>query len=109
MSFSDGILDRITTEQLVLPNKLVPLVFTELYVNMGDLGKKQTLQLIRDRFHWPKMEYDVTHFVTKVCSCVKRRKPHIVPAALIQSLSLAAPLKLLSLGFFHPDTCSGSY
>ena len=76
MSFLDGILDRITTEQLVLPNKLVPLVFAELHVNMGDLGKKQTLQLILDRLHWPKMEYNVTHYVTKVCSCVKRRKPH---------------------------------
>ena len=48
---------------------------------MGHLGKDRTLQLIRDRFYWPKMEGDVTHLVTKVCSCVKTKKPHIVLVA----------------------------
>ena len=78
ISKDDGILYRTTAErtQLVLQRKVVPLVFTELHVNMSHLGKDRTLQLIRDRFYWSKMEDDVTHFVTKVCSCVKR-KNHI--------------------------------
>ena len=80
ISKDDGILHRNTAErtQLVLRKKLVPLVFTELHVNMGHLGKNRTLELIRDRFSRPKMEDDVTHFVTKICSCVKRKKPHTV-------------------------------
>ena len=76
---------------------------------MGYLDKDRTLQLIRDRFYWPKMEDDVTHFVTKVCSCVKRKKPHIVPVAPMQTFSSAAPLELIGLDFLHLDTCSGGY
>ena len=97
ISKDNGILYRSTAERthLVLPRKLVPLVFTELHVNMGQLGKDRTLQLIRDRFYWSKMDEDVTHFVTKVCSCVKRKKPHIVSLAPILSFSSAAPLELL--------------
>ena len=87
----------------------MPLVFTELHVNMGHLGKDRTLQLIRNRFYWPKMEDDVTHFVTKVCSCVKTKKPHIVSVAPMQTFSSAAPLELIGLDFLHLDTCSGGH
>ena len=55
------------------------------------------------------MENDVTHFVTKVCSCVKRKKQHIVPDGPMQTFSSAAPLKLIGLVFLHLDTCSGGY
>ena len=111
VSKDDSILYRTTAErtQLVLQRKVVPLVFTELHVNMSHLGKDRTLQLIRDRFYWSKMEDDVTHFVTKVCSCVKRKKPHIVPVAPMQTFSSAAPLELIGLDFRHLDTCSGGY
>ena len=61
---NDGVLFKYTTDkqQLVLP-KLIPLVFTELHTKMGHLGQGRTLQLMRDRFYWPKMEDDVRHFV----------------------------------------------
>ena len=111
ISKDDGVLYRTTAErtQLVLPKKLVPLVFTELHVSMGHLGKGRTLQLIRDRFYWPKMENDVTHFATKICSCVKRKKPHIVPVVPMHTFSSAAPLELIGLDFLRLDTCSGGY
>ena len=111
ISKDDGILYRTTEErtQLILPKKLVPLVFTELHVNMGHLGKDRTLQLIRDRFYCPRMEDDITHFVTKICSCVKRKKPHIVPVAPMHTFSSAAPLEFIGLDFLHLDTCSGGY
>ena len=85
------------------------LVFTELHVNMGHVGKDRTLQLIRDRFYWPKMEGDVTRFVTKVCSCVKRKKPHRVPVATMQTFSSAALLELIGLDFLHLGICNGGY
>ena len=52
------------------------------------------------------MEGDVTRFVTKVCSCVKRKKPHTVHVATMQTFSSAA---LLELDFLHLGTCSGGY
>ena len=76
---------------------------------MGHLGKDWTLLLIPDRFYWPKMEDNVTYFVTKICCCVKRKKPHIVPVAAMQSFSSAGPLEVIGLDFLHLDTCSGGY
>ena len=111
ISNARGILYRTTSEktQLVLLIKLVPLVFTELHVNMDHLGKDRILQLIRDRFYWSKMEDNVTHFVTKIWSCVKRKKPHIVPVAPMQTFSSAAPLEFIVLDFLQFDTCTGGY
>ena len=101
ISNAGGILYRTTSEktQLVLLIKLVPLVFTELHVNMDHLGKDRILQLIRDRFYWSKMKDNVTHFVTKIWSCIKRKKPHIVPVAPMQTFSSAAPLEFIVLDF----------
>ena len=76
---------------------------------MIHLGKGRTLKLVRDCFYRPKMEDDVTHLVTKVCSCVKRKKPHIVPVAPTQTFSSAAPLGLIGWDFLHLDICSGGY
>ena len=76
---------------------------------MGHLGKDRTLQLIQDRFYWPKIEDNVIHFVTKICSCVKRKKPHIVPVVPMQTFSSAALLELIGLDFLHLDTRSGGY
>ena len=44
----NAVLYRFTSEstQLVLPKILVILVFTELHVNIGHLGKDQSLQVI---------------------------------------------------------------
>ena len=46
----DGMMYRHTTDkqQLGLPKKLISLVFTELRVKMGHLGRESTLQLIRN-------------------------------------------------------------
>ena len=105
----DGVLYRHTTDkqQLVLPEKLILIAFTELHVKMGHLGQDHTLQLIRDRFYWPKMETDVKHFMLKVCSCVKSKKPHIEPVAPMQSISSSAiepvaPMQSISSSAIEP-------
>ena len=50
---------------------------------MGHLGAPRVVQLARERFYWPNMEADITHFVT--CPCLKQQRP---------SLSTRAPLHL---------------
>ena len=74
----DGILRRRTNSrlQLVLPSKLHNLVYKELHQEMGHLGADRVYQLARDRFYWPHMERDIIHYVTKVCSCLKQRRPN---------------------------------
>ena len=57
--------------QLVLPQRFHSIVFKELYQEMGHLGAPWVVQLARERFYWSNMEEDITHFVTKVCPCLK--------------------------------------
>ena len=65
----DGILRRESGafKQLVLPSKFHRTIFKELHQDMGHLGAKRVVQLARERFYWPRMEKDITHFVTNVC------------------------------------------
>ena len=76
---------------------------------MGHLGRDPTLQLIRDRFYWPKIKDDVKHFTSKVCSSVESTKPQIVPVSPVQSTSFSAPLELIGLDFLHLKSCTGGY
>ena len=61
-------------KQLVLPLKFKPLVSSKLHVKIGQLGVGRSMQLIKDRFYWPGMGFDISHFVTKTCFCVKKKK-----------------------------------
>lgn len=65
----DGVLRRRTfrREQLVVPESYQPLIFEEMHQDMGHLGVERTLDLIRERFYWPKMYQDVEHFIMRVC------------------------------------------
>ena len=106
----DGTLYRIKGDQkqLVLPQKLRPLIYSELHTKMGHLGKERTLHLARERFYWPKMEEDIHYFITKLCSCVKKKKPHIQKVAQMQTFTSSSPLELVSVDFLHLDP-SGRY
>ena len=56
--------------QVILPSRLKPLAFKELHIDVGQLGYDRTLELIKERFIWPKM-YDDAKAVTRRCSVKK--------------------------------------
>ena len=62
-------------KQLVLPLKfrLFRLVYSELHVKMSLLDVAQSMQLIKDRFYWPGIGSDISHFITNACYCVKKK------------------------------------
>lgn len=55
----NGLLYRQTSlnrlQELVLPVKLRPLIYSKLRIKMGYLGLHHTSKLIKDRFYWPRM------------------------------------------------------
>ena len=96
-------------KQLLLPRKLKPSVYLELHVKMRHLGSGRTAELIKERFYWPKIIEDVNHFVAKLCTCVKSKKPNITHEAPIKSITSSSPLQLVGIEFLHLDSCSGGY
>lgn len=107
----DGILPRKTATymQLVLPAKYKQQVLTELHNNMGHQGFDRTMSLIRERFYWPRMHHDVDHYITKVCTCLKQKKPCKETRAPLQNIVTTHPFELVSIDFLHLDKCTGGY
>ena len=110
---SDKILYRKGDEnnQVILPSRLIPLVFKELHVDMGHLGYNQTLELIKEHFFWPKMYDDVKYFVTRICKCIKDKTPDTLPQAPLKTITSSSPMELIGLDFLHLDirTCGFQY
>ena len=107
----DGLLFRRSGQfsQLVLPQKFHTLVFKELHQEMGHLGAPRVVQLARERFYWPNMEDNITHFVTKVCPCLKQRQPNLTTRAPLHSVTTSYPFELVSIDFLHLEPSSGGY
>ena len=107
----DGLLFRRSGlySQLVLPQKFHTIVFKELHQEMGHLGAPRVVQLARERFYWPNMEDDITHFVTKVCPCLKQRQPNLSTRAPLHSVTTSYPFELVSIDFLHLEQSSGGY
>lgn len=74
----DGLLRRESGpyKHLVLPSKFHRNILMELHQEMGHLGAKRVVQLAMECFYWPRIERDITHFVTNVRGCLKQRKPY---------------------------------
>ena len=72
---SDKILHRKGDEnnQVILPSKLKPLLFKELHIERRHLGYDQTLEIIKERFFWPKMYDHVKYFLIKFVTALKTK------------------------------------
>ena len=107
----DGLSRRKCGEHLhlVLPKLFQPLVYKELHQEMGHLGVERVLQLAHERFYWPYMQHDITHFVTRVCSCLKQRHPNVNTHAPLQPVVTCAPFELISIDHLHLERSSGGH
>ena len=76
---------------------------------MGHLGADRVIELARQRFYWPFMRADITHYVTKVCRCLKQRKPTTCITAPLEPITSTAPFQLVSMDFAHLEPRSGGY
>ncbi|KAI2652210.1 Retrovirus-related Pol polyprotein [Labeo rohita] len=96
-------------DQLVLPKEYHQTVFNELHKEMGHLGVERTINLIRDRFYWARMQGDTEHFIVNECECLMRKKPHKATRAPLVSVVTTRPFELVSVDFLHLETSKGGY
>ena len=55
------------------------------------------------------MGSDIEHFVTKVCRCVKQRRPVLKVSYSLQPITSTAPFDLISIDFLHLGQGSDEY
>ncbi|KAL3992407.1 methyl-CpG-binding domain protein 2 [Sarotherodon galilaeus] len=74
---TDGVLYRKVQRQpgreihqLVLPREHVAMVLRSLHDESGHLGVDKTVELIRDRFYWPRMSAEVEQYIRNCGRCV---------------------------------------
>ena len=76
---------------------------------MGHLGAERVCALARDRFYWPQMSKDITHFVRNVCTCLKDKPPTLKRTAVLQPIKSSYPFELVSMDFVHLEKSKGGY
>ncbi|KAK7886001.1 hypothetical protein WMY93_025622 [Mugilogobius chulae] len=111
LELEDGVLYRRRQEgdkvslQLVLPPALRSVVLKSLHSDMGHMGIERTLDLVRQRFFWPKMAANVEHFVKTCGRCIRRKTPPERAAPLV-NIQTTRPLELLCIDFLslEPDS-----
>lgn len=112
LKIRDSVLYRLVTTQndkqrlqLVLPTEYRLLVLRSLHDENGHLGVDKTLELLKDRFYWPKMGPEVETYVKNCGRCVARKT---IPqkAAALNRMTSNGPLELVCIDFLslEPDS-----
>lgn len=98
---------RGVVEQLVLPEKLRESVKTALHDDSGHLGFERTVQLIRERFHWPRMFQEIKVWCEQCERCCLRKTPTACVRAPLVSIHSSAPMELVCVDFLTLEKSRG--
>lgn len=79
-------------------------VLTSLHDGMGHMGMDHTIDLVRSRFYWPKMAFDVEQKI-KICPHCVIHRAYPEKADPLVNIRTTRPLELLCMDFLslEPD------
>ncbi|KAF1377084.1 hypothetical protein PFLUV_G00218260 [Perca fluviatilis] len=107
LKVQNGVLYRVTKDhiskqkrhQYVLPDSLKEKALQGIHDAAGHQGQARTLHLARQRFFWPKMEFDVKEYVKCCQRCILAKTPDPSARAPLESIRTSAPMELVRPGF----------
>ena len=92
--------------QLILPGHLTKRVLNGCHGQVGHQGIVRTLSLLRERFYWPVMHKEATHYVKKCQNCLKRKAtPDVAP---LQPIIANQPMELVHMDFLSIEPSKGN-
>ena len=93
--------------QLVLPTSERQNALTGLHENAGHFGQDRTLEMVRERFFWPKMADDVIEKVKNCERCI-RRKMTVPDRAPLVSVKTTQPMELVAMDYLTVEPSKGN-
>ena len=92
--------------QLVLPSEYRPKGMAGCHDQIGHLGQDRVLELLRDRFYWPRIYMDVASYINNCPRCIRRKaQPDVAPLLNIEATQ---PLELVHLDYLQIETSKGN-
>ncbi|XP_063760148.1 uncharacterized protein LOC134878197 [Eleginops maclovinus] len=114
LTVKDGIMYRCiqdcqrgAVEQLLLPENLRTAVKTALHDDSGHLGFERTLQMIRERFYWPRMFQEIKAWCEQCERCCLRKTPTANLRAPLVSIHSSTPMELVCVDFLTLEKSKG--
>lgn len=93
-----------TLFQLVLPKKYRGITLESLHGSFGHMGCDRTLDLVRSRFYWPRVCFDVDEKVMTCERCICHKAKAEETACLV-NIQTSRPLELVCMDYLslEPD------
>ena len=84
-------------EHLIIPESCRIEVLRGLHNDMGHPGRDRMLRLMRERYYWPGMFFDVAEWVDKCDRCIRRKSaPQKAP---LVNITTTYPLEMVCFDF----------
>ncbi|RXN30604.1 Pro-Pol poly [Labeo rohita] len=94
-------------EQLILPERLRETVKTALHNDSSHLGFERTLQMLRERFYWPRIFQEVKAWCEQCERCCLRKTPTVNIRAPLFSIHISATMELVCVDFLTLEKFKG--
>ena len=95
--------------QLVLPSSKRRMVFDLAHGNMGHLGRDRVMEILRDRFYWPRMSSNVESWIKACDRCLRRNKSRATDKALLHPITSSQPMEIVCMDYLGLETSVGGY
>ena len=93
------------TMQLVLPESFRTQALKGCHNDLGHLGVKRTLDLLRDQFYWPGMMEDVTRHIRQCERCLRfKESPNRAP---MENVDATYPMELVHMDYLMIEANEG--
>ena len=102
------VVNETETYQLVLPERFRAEAMLGLHDHMGHPGIDRTVELVRERYYWPRLYQEVSQKVKTCDRCIRRKIPPDAhrPVPLV-SISTSEPMELVCMDYLGLEPSKG--
>ena len=93
--------------QFIIPREMHHVILQYLHNDMGHPGRDKTVNLVRERFYWPKMHSDISRWIDDCERCIKFKTPHNQKAELV-NITTSQPLEMVCMDYMTLEPSKGN-